>query len=267
MHRRWVALVDDENPEDVGIQGYLHLSIAIVGPGDRLKVHIDHPVPQHIQRPTACSLDWPCRLCLAFVFVVSLDRCCVPCTWKGVVCRVCPLPNTDRLAVLGVLCGVSIVLDRGFLMRGSLCLSPINRSITGLNFFRPSGSTAVDQSHQLPSKNSDELLSIVDQSHQQLTNRITTNCGRPTKRDQLASTNQVHDEEADRRKEKATEANAGGMDSLVVMPPAIEVQQKWLVSTVAKAEYMPVMDSNFGGGAGGGDFFFQVSPCARTVYL
>lgn len=38
MHRRWVALVDDENPEDAGIQGYLHLSIAIVGPDDRLKV-------------------------------------------------------------------------------------------------------------------------------------------------------------------------------------------------------------------------------------
>lgn len=48
------------------------------------------------------------------------------------------------------------------------------------------------------------------------------------------------------------------MDSLVVMPPAIEVQQKWLVTTVVKAEYLPVMDSNFGGGAGGGDFFFQV---------
>ncbi|CAN0537697.1 unnamed protein product, partial [Scytosiphon promiscuus] len=40
VHRRWVALVDDENPDDVGIQGYLHLSIAIVGPGDRLKVPI-----------------------------------------------------------------------------------------------------------------------------------------------------------------------------------------------------------------------------------
>lgn len=48
------------------------------------------------------------------------------------------------------------------------------------------------------------------------------------------------------------------MDSLVVMPPAIEVQQKWLVTTVVKAEYLPVMDNNFGGGAGGGDFFFQV---------
>lgn len=69
---------------------------------------------------------------------------------------------------------------------------------------------------------------------------------------------QVHDEEADRRREREAEANvAGGMDSLVVMPPAIEVQQKWLVTNVVKAEYLPVMDKNFAGGAGGGDFFFQ----------
>eukprot|EP00752_Nemacystus_decipiens_P012043 g10677.t1 len=105
VHRRWVALVDDENPDDVGIQGYLHLSIAIVGPGDKLK---------------------------------------------------------------------------------------------------------------------------------------------------------VHDEEADRRRERAAEANiAGGMDSLVVMPPTIEVQQKWLVTTVVKAEYLPIMDSKLIGGSSG-DFFFQV---------
>ncbi|CAM9834879.1 unnamed protein product [Laminaria digitata] len=104
VHRRWVALVDDENPDDVGIQGYMQLSIAIVGPGDRLK---------------------------------------------------------------------------------------------------------------------------------------------------------VHDPEADRRKERAAEAIAGGMDSLVVMPPAIEIKSKWLVTTVAQADYLPVMDTTVVGGAGGGDFFFQ----------
>ncbi len=48
------------------------------------------------------------------------------------------------------------------------------------------------------------------------------------------------------------------MDSLVVMPPAIEVQKKWLVTKVAKAEYLPVMDKSLTGGAGGGDYFFQV---------
>ena len=38
IHRQWVALVDDENPRDSGTQGYLQLSVAIVGPGDKLKV-------------------------------------------------------------------------------------------------------------------------------------------------------------------------------------------------------------------------------------
>lgn len=39
IYRQWVALVDDLDPKDVGIQGYLQLSIAIVGPNDRLKVN------------------------------------------------------------------------------------------------------------------------------------------------------------------------------------------------------------------------------------
>lgn len=38
IHRQWVALVDDEDLKDSGTQGYLQLSIAIVGPGDKLKV-------------------------------------------------------------------------------------------------------------------------------------------------------------------------------------------------------------------------------------
>lgn len=54
------------------------------------------------------------------------------------------------------------------------------------------------------------------------------------------------------------EAAADGIDSLVVMPPALQLKQKWLVTTVAKAEYLPVMDLSVVGGAGGGDFFFQV---------
>ncbi|CAM9992524.1 unnamed protein product [Ectocarpus sp. 6 AP-2014] len=41
IHRQWVALVDDENPKDSGTQGYLQLSIAIVGPGDKLKARRD----------------------------------------------------------------------------------------------------------------------------------------------------------------------------------------------------------------------------------
>ena len=39
QYRTWVALVNEEDVEDTGIQGYLKCSIAIVGPGDKLKVH------------------------------------------------------------------------------------------------------------------------------------------------------------------------------------------------------------------------------------
>ncbi|CAM9410102.1 unnamed protein product, partial [Sphacelaria rigidula] len=38
IHRQWVALIDDVNPLDQNAQGYLQLSVAIVGPGDKLKV-------------------------------------------------------------------------------------------------------------------------------------------------------------------------------------------------------------------------------------
>jgi hypothetical protein len=36
---QWVALVDDLDEKDEGIQGYLRLSVAVVGPGDKLKIH------------------------------------------------------------------------------------------------------------------------------------------------------------------------------------------------------------------------------------
>jgi hypothetical protein len=38
MLMQWVALVDDLDEKDEGIQGYLRLSVAVVGPGDKLKV-------------------------------------------------------------------------------------------------------------------------------------------------------------------------------------------------------------------------------------
>ena len=78
----------------------------------------------------------------------------------------------------------------------------------------------------------------------------------------------MHDEEADRRNERKAEINAGGLDALVVMPPSLELKTKWLVSTIAKAEYLPVMDSNIVGGAGGGDFFVQASfDCIVFLYF
>jgi len=39
LYRKWVALVDTKNEHDVGVQGYLRLSIAIVGPDDKPVYH------------------------------------------------------------------------------------------------------------------------------------------------------------------------------------------------------------------------------------
>jgi hypothetical protein len=39
LYRQWVALMDDEDTDDVGVQGYLKLSVFILGPGDKLKMH------------------------------------------------------------------------------------------------------------------------------------------------------------------------------------------------------------------------------------
>eukprot|EP00604_Paraphysomonas_vestita_P002816 CAMPEP_0174818892 /NCGR_PEP_ID=MMETSP1107-20130205/1828_1 /TAXON_ID=36770 /ORGANISM="Paraphysomonas vestita, Strain GFlagA" /LENGTH=1810 /DNA_ID=CAMNT_0016031457 /DNA_START=453 /DNA_END=5885 /DNA_ORIENTATION=- len=39
MYRQWVALMNDEDSECNGVQGYLKLSVSIIGPGDKLKVH------------------------------------------------------------------------------------------------------------------------------------------------------------------------------------------------------------------------------------
>ena len=39
LYRQWVPLVDDSNPADTGVQGYLKVSIQVIGPGDKLKIH------------------------------------------------------------------------------------------------------------------------------------------------------------------------------------------------------------------------------------
>ena len=39
QYRKWVALMNDEDPALNGVQGYLKCSISIVGPGEKLKIH------------------------------------------------------------------------------------------------------------------------------------------------------------------------------------------------------------------------------------
>lgn len=68
---------------------------------------------------------------------------------------------------------------------------------------------------------------------------------------------QVHDEEEERRKEREAEAKSGGIDGMVMVPPSVKTKTQWLVTTVWKAEYLPVMDTG-PLGRPGGDFYTKV---------
>eukprot|EP00981_Chlorochromonas_danica_P000154 scaffold46_cov196-Ochromonas_danica.AAC.4 len=58
MYRQWVPLMDDEDPGDVGVQGYLKISIQIIGPGEKVKVHDeDAERAKEIARETAAGSD------------------------------------------------------------------------------------------------------------------------------------------------------------------------------------------------------------------
>lgn len=39
VYKQWVGLVDEKNEEDAGCQGYLQLSVVVLGPGDRQYLH------------------------------------------------------------------------------------------------------------------------------------------------------------------------------------------------------------------------------------
>lgn len=39
LWRQWVAIVDPYNPKDKGIQGYLKVSVVVLGPSDKLVMH------------------------------------------------------------------------------------------------------------------------------------------------------------------------------------------------------------------------------------
>ena len=39
FYRKWVPLMDDEDVGDVGVQGFLKVSLQIVGPDEDIKLH------------------------------------------------------------------------------------------------------------------------------------------------------------------------------------------------------------------------------------
>lgn len=58
MYRKWVPLMDDEDPDDVGVQGYMKISVSIIGPGEKLKIHDeDAELAAEIARESAAGGD------------------------------------------------------------------------------------------------------------------------------------------------------------------------------------------------------------------
>jgi hypothetical protein len=47
VRRKWLALMDDEDPEDVGVQGYLKVSVSLLGPGDK---RIDYDEDEELKK-------------------------------------------------------------------------------------------------------------------------------------------------------------------------------------------------------------------------
>ena len=57
-YRKWVPLMDDEDADDVGVQGYMKLSITVIGPGDKMKVHDeDAEKREEMQKEAAAGGD------------------------------------------------------------------------------------------------------------------------------------------------------------------------------------------------------------------
>ncbi len=98
LYRAWVPLMDDEDPEDTGTQGYMKISIQIIGPGEKIKVHDeDAERAAEIKKEAAAGGDLSSLL---------LSTPVIRKEWKFIVCTVykCEgLPVMDGKVGIGVM--------------------------------------------------------------------------------------------------------------------------------------------------------------------
>lgn len=80
LYRTWVALMNDEDPECVGVQGYLKCSVQIVGPGDKLKIHDEEEEMRKEKEMEKTNAGDMSSLCL---MPPSIKK-----EWKYLVCTV-----------------------------------------------------------------------------------------------------------------------------------------------------------------------------------
>ena len=51
IYRKWCGIVDNKNPDDNGFQGYVKVSVTVLGPGDEQKAHdVDREYQEEIER-------------------------------------------------------------------------------------------------------------------------------------------------------------------------------------------------------------------------
>ncbi|CAK4152774.1 unnamed protein product [Aphanomyces euteiches] len=82
MYRQWVALVKSAGDSEQGVQGYLLLSVAVLGPGDKIQIHDDKDIQQENE-----MVLMPPRLAQSLYFlVVTVHRA------EG-------LPNMDKTMI------------------------------------------------------------------------------------------------------------------------------------------------------------------------
>jgi hypothetical protein len=98
FYRQWVPLMDDSDPEDVGVQGYLKISITMVGPGEKPKTHDeDAERAAEIAKEAMAGSD---------ISSLVLHAPTITKEWKYVVCK---LYKCEGLPVMDGKIGVGII--------------------------------------------------------------------------------------------------------------------------------------------------------------
>jgi hypothetical protein len=58
LYREWVGLMDDVDSDDIGVQGYLKLSVSLVGPGEKVFIHdLDAELAEEMKKESSCGGD------------------------------------------------------------------------------------------------------------------------------------------------------------------------------------------------------------------
>lgn len=155
-YRQWVALMDDEDKEDVGVQGYLKLSVTILGPGDK---PVFHDEQKEMEAEQAAEIS-NCGDLSAMVISAPVIRR----EWKYVVCtlyKLEDLPIMDgatgfEAAKTDAVCKIQIAGGAAFKTKTVTTKSPTRQGI------RPTFNTEIWYPFSVPSMTNLVKLFVYD---------------------------------------------------------------------------------------------------------